>query len=298
MDRKYTVYEHVSQDGKRYIGITSQKVSVRWRHGEGYAKNIHFYRSIQKYGWENFEHNILAENVDEEDAKNLERELIKKYETTDPTKGYNVTRGGDTRQPCPDYVRELISQRNKGKVLSEETKLKISKAKKGVKRGPMSEEQKKKISKSLIGNKFALGKHNNTKTVAMCDMACNILKIYKSAVEAGQDNGCCDSGIGAACKENSRNNGLENTKYGGVYAGSKWFFVDNNGNIVNNNHGHKDNGRNSPLVQYDLQGNKLNEFNKFKEAESVPGISKNGLYWALKRRDTAVYKGFLWVRKK
>ena len=298
MDRKYTVYEHVSKDGKRYIGITSQKVTVRWRHGNGYAKNIHFYRSIQKYGWESFEHNILAENINEEQAKTLEKELIKKYKTTDPKYGYNVTRGGDTRQPCPDYVRELISQKNKGKPKSEETKLKISKAKKGVKRGPMSKEQKEKISKSLIGNKRALGKHNNTKAVAMCDMSCNILKIYKSAVEAGQDNGFCNSGIGAACKENSRNNGLENTKYGGVYAGYKWFFVDNNGNIVNNNHGHKDNGRNSPLAQYDLQGNKLNEFGKFKDAESVPGISKNGLYWALKKRDTVVYKGFLWVRKK
>ena len=299
MNRKYTVYEHVSQDGKRYIGITSQKVTVRWRHGEGYTKNIHFYRSIQKYGWENFEHNILAENVDEEDAKNLERELIKKYETTDPTKGYNVTRGGDTRQPCPDYVRELISQKNKGKPKSEETRKRMSEvAKRRGPRGPMSEEQKKKISKSLIGNKLAFGKHNNTKTVAMCDMKCNILKIYTSAVEAGQKMNCDSSGISRVCRENAKNNGLENTKYGGIYAGYKWFFVDENGEILNNNHGCKNNGRNVAIIQYDLQGNKLNEFSKFKDAESVPGISKNGLSWALKRRDTAVYKGFLWVRKK
>lgn len=69
MDRKYTIYEHVSKDGKRYIGITSQKLRVRWRNGEGYVKNIHFYRSIQKYGWDNFQHNIIAENIDEENAK-------------------------------------------------------------------------------------------------------------------------------------------------------------------------------------------------------------------------------------
>ena len=299
MDRKYTVYEHVSQDGKRYIGITSQKVTLRWRHGEGYAKNIHFYRSIQKYGWENFEHNILAENVDEEDAKNLERELIKKYETTDPTKGYNVTRGGDTRQPCPDYVRELISQRNKGKPKSEETRKRMSEAaKKRGPRPPMSEEQKEKISKSLIGNKRALGKHNNTKPIAMCDMNNRVLKVFKSAVDAGNEMGCSSSGIGTACKENGKNNGLNNTKYGGAYAGYRWFFLDKDGKIINNNYGNKNNGRNLQITQCDLNGNTINEFDKLKDATDAFGFPRNGLCSALKGKEMAVYRGFLWIRKR
>ena len=40
MEKKYVVYEHVSKDGKRYIGITSQILRKRWRNGEGYKNNI------------------------------------------------------------------------------------------------------------------------------------------------------------------------------------------------------------------------------------------------------------------
>ena len=298
MNKKYTVYEHVSKDGKRYIGITSQKVAVRWRHGNGYAKNIHFYRSIQKYGWENFEHNILAENVDEEKAKNLERELIKKYNTTNPNYGYNVTRGGDTRQTCPEHVKELIRLKNKGKKRTEETKRKISIAKMGKKRGPMSDEQKNKISSSLAGNTNASGKHNNTKLIAMCDMDNKIIKIFNSAVDAGKEMECDSSGISAVCRENANNNGLDKTKYGGVYSNYKWFFLNESNEIINNNYGHKNNNRNTPVIQYDLKGNKLNEFEKLKDATEQYGFSKNGLWLALKGKEKTIYKGFLWVRKK
>lgn len=298
-NRMYTVYEHVSKDGKRYIGITSQKVAIRWRRGNGYVKNIHFYRSIQKYGWENFEHNILAENVDEEQAKIIEKELIKKYKTTDPEHGYNVTLGGDTRQPCPEYVKELIRQKNKGKPKSDETRKRMSEAaKKRGPRPPMSKEQKEKISKSLIGNKRALGKHNNTKSVVMCDMDNTVLKVFKSAVDAGNEMDCSPSGIGVACKENMKSEGLDKTKYGGIYCGYKWFFLDKQNRIINNNHGYKENGRNTPIIQYNLQGEKIKEFDNIKHATTEMGFSRNSLCFALKKRDKAVYKGFLWVRKK
>ena len=78
MENRYIVYEHVSKDGKRYIGITMQDIRKRWRNGCGYKKNIHFYRAILKYGWDSFEHNILYSNISEEDAKRFERLLIEK----------------------------------------------------------------------------------------------------------------------------------------------------------------------------------------------------------------------------
>ncbi len=296
MDRKYIVYEHISKDGKRYIGITSQKVSLRWRHGNGYMKNKHFYRSIKKYGWENFEHNIITEGVNEETAKAIEKDLIKKYRTTDPKYGYNVTRGGDTRQPCPEDVKEKIRQKNKGKKRSEETRRKISLSKKGVKKPPMTEEQRKKISKSLIGNKRALGKHNNTKRVAMCDTDNCILKIFNSVVEAGKITGLSASGIGAACKENSLKNGLEKTKYGGIYGGYKWFFLDKENKIVNNNFGKKISKREISVLQCDLQGNVLHKFKKLKEANMYNGFSVNGLGSTLKNKSEVIYRGFLWIK--
>lgn len=297
MERRYTVYEHVSPENKRYIGITSQKTSVRWRKGNGYSKNKHFFRAIQKYGWENFQHNIIAENVEENEAKIKEVELIKKYNTTNPKFGYNITRGGDTRQPCPEEVRERIRQKTKGKIVSEETRRKISLAKKGVKKPPMSDEQKSKISISLLGNKRALGKHNNTKPIAMCDLNGNILRNFSSAVEVQKELNLSSSAIDKACRENADTNGLENTKYGGIYGGHKWYFIDDNGAIINNNTGKKINKRNTSIIQCDLDGNILQRFEKIKEATKHCGFPINGLGFALKDKASAEYGGFLWVKE-
>lgn len=265
MDRKYTIYEHVSKDGKRYIGITSQKLRVRWRNGEGYVKNIHFYRSIQKYGWDNFQHNIIAENIDEENAKKMEKELIKKYNTTNPLYGYNITDGGEARQPCPEHVKKILSEKLKGVKKSEETKKKMSEAAKKRKYGKLTEEHKKKISKSLIGNKRALGCNSNAKMIAMCDMNNNILKMFSGAKEAGEYLNCCSSGINYACRENMENKGLDKTKYGGIYCGYKWFYMDEDKKIINNNFGMKKNKRNTPIIQYTLTNEKIMEYDKMKD---------------------------------
>ena len=276
--------------------INILNVKKRWRNGNGYIKNIHFYRSIKKYGWENFEHNILAENVDEETAKTIEKELIKKYKTTNPKYGYNITRGGDTRQPCPEEVKEKIRQKNLGKIVSEETRKKISAAKKGKKRGPMPEEQKNKISKSLIGNKFALGKHNNTKEIAMYTNNGEFVRFFKSAIEASEVIGCTNSGINRACRENANDSGLESTRYGGVYAGFRWFYVDEDGKILNNNTGSKKNKRDVRIKKCDLNGDELSEYAKIKDAANYNGLSVSGLNSTLRQKDRAIYKGFLWVR--
>ena len=92
----WTVYIHTNLiNGKKYVGITSNPVKKRWRNGYGYSENLPIGRAIRKYGWENFDHEIIADNLDEDDAKKMEQELIKSYNTTDDKYGYNVTVGGD-----------------------------------------------------------------------------------------------------------------------------------------------------------------------------------------------------------
>lgn len=92
----YKVYYHKNKiNGKYYIGITKKEnPEKRWRKGEG-NKNQFFYKAIQKYGWDNFEHKILFDGLTIKEAKEKEIELIKKYNTLAPN-GYNIGRGGET----------------------------------------------------------------------------------------------------------------------------------------------------------------------------------------------------------
>jgi hypothetical protein len=78
-----------------YVGITSRKVTIRWNNGKGYIRNQHFTNAINKYSWNNFEHEIIAENLTEQEAKNFEILLIKNLSLTDENIGYNITLGGD-----------------------------------------------------------------------------------------------------------------------------------------------------------------------------------------------------------
>ena len=95
-DKTWCVYIHTSPNGKKYIGITSAKPKSRWgASGAGYKTQKLFYRAIQKYGWDNFLHEVIKGELTEEDAKALEIELISLYESNNPKFGYNVSSGGD-----------------------------------------------------------------------------------------------------------------------------------------------------------------------------------------------------------
>ena len=137
----YTVYQHKNKiNGKIYIGITSQKPEDRWgSQGCNYKSSPHFYSAIQKYGWNNFEHNILFTELTKEEACLKEQELIKQFNLMNREHGYNSTSGGDVFS------------------MNEETKQKISQAMMGNKNGlghPCSEEKKKKISEAQKGREF------------------------------------------------------------------------------------------------------------------------------------------------
>lgn len=94
-NKLFLVYKHTSPDGKVYIGITCRATERRWRNGEGYKRHPYFYNAITKYGWENFKHEILLTNLSEDEAKQREKELIKKYNSNEKDFGYNLTEGGE-----------------------------------------------------------------------------------------------------------------------------------------------------------------------------------------------------------
>lgn len=96
-------------NGMNYVGQTIQKLSVCLRqHKNGKDQLID--KAIQKYGWENFTHEVLEENIPREMLDEREIFWIAKLNTKIPN-GYNLTDGGDSA---------------KGKQSSKETCAKIS----------------------------------------------------------------------------------------------------------------------------------------------------------------------------
>lgn len=145
--KKYSVYCHTNKiNNKKYVGITSQKPKNRWRNGNGYKNNEHFFRAIQKYGWHNFSHEILYVDLSQEEAEKIEIKLIREWETFNNDKGYNIEFGGNVQKFIPQATRDKISKALRGHECSEQTRIKISKANKG----KSSPNKGKKMSKELV----------------------------------------------------------------------------------------------------------------------------------------------------
>ena len=92
----WCVYKHTNIiNGKVYIGITQQKVYDRWKNGKGYSHNKHFSSAINKYGWDNFTHEVLIDNISKRVACLYEIYLINKYKSDNRNFGYNKSKGGE-----------------------------------------------------------------------------------------------------------------------------------------------------------------------------------------------------------
>lgn len=148
----YCVYKHTNLiNNKIYIGITSQNPpEKRWMNGFGYQGNKHFWRAIQKFGWDNFKHEILFYNLTKQEACKKEIELIAYFNSTDERYGYNVSHGG-----------EAVAQ---GLKRSEETKMKHRKNA-ALRRGRYGEEYR----------------------ICQFDLSGQLIKIYDWPVEAADE---------------------------------------------------------------------------------------------------------------
>lgn len=110
----YCVYKHTSPTGKVYVGITKRNPQKRWNSGRGYESNRYFFRAILKYGWSNFDHEILETKLTQAEATAKERYYIKKYNSTDPEYGYNIEAGGlYGSAKFTEPMRKTFSERGK-----------------------------------------------------------------------------------------------------------------------------------------------------------------------------------------
>ena len=164
-DHHYTIYCHRNKiNNKAYIGQTGEIPYTRRWQGHGisgfpYAKCTYFQRAIIKYGWNNFEHFILMDNLTQEEANHYESVYIALFDTINPLYGYNLARGGGNHKHT-EATKKKISENHAdfsgekhplwGKHHSEETKEKLRQAALGRK---LSQETKNKISNATKGEK-------------------------------------------------------------------------------------------------------------------------------------------------
>lgn len=85
----YKVYLLTFPNDKIYIGITSQEEKNRWKDGNGYIENQIMFNDILKYGWKNVKKNILYKDLQYEEAREKEKELIIHYKSHIKKYGYN-----------------------------------------------------------------------------------------------------------------------------------------------------------------------------------------------------------------
>lgn len=130
----YSVYALTSPEGKKYIGMTMRELKQRWRGGWGYLFNERLYKDIQKYGWDSFEKGAIKTGMTKEEAENFEREMIAKFETQNPEKGYNIEEGGRPRH-IAESTRLKMSIASIGQIRDETYRRHISESKKGARNG-------------------------------------------------------------------------------------------------------------------------------------------------------------------
>lgn len=144
-------------NNKIYIGYTKRTLEKRFRShiDASKKKKTKLYYAFKKYGIENFIIEELFKCYDKDEATNKEMELISEYNTM--VGGYNMTVGGEggpttNGKPLTEEHKKNISKGQLGKVVSEETRKKISNIlKQKYKENP---EMGKNLSEKLKGRVF------------------------------------------------------------------------------------------------------------------------------------------------
>lgn len=275
----YTVYMHINKvNNKRYIGITKQKPEIRWGNGSHYKSSPHFYSSIQKYGWDGFEHIILFTCLSEEDAKIKEIELIKLYNTTENNFGYNCTKGGDgvTGNKHTKEAIEKMRKASTGRIPSLETRNKMKKIMTG---RIMSTKWKQRISNSHKGDK-----NPSAKSIVQLSSNYELIKQYSCARYAEKELGINVVNISQVCMGKAKSAGGYIFMFSKDYEKQKESLIGKSINIQ---------PYRKKIIQMSLEEEEIFCFRSINEAVNKLSINKSSIINVCKgKQKTAV--GFKW----
>ena len=97
-------------NGKRYIGQTINQQQRKSAHiSDSTHIDTKLYRAVRKYGWDNFEYEILAESEDRNELDKLEVDFIKSFNSIE--NGYNIRSGGE-HPTMGEETRKKLQQAN------------------------------------------------------------------------------------------------------------------------------------------------------------------------------------------
>jgi len=155
----YSIYKATNKvNGKVYIGFDSnwphRKNSHKCYHKNGDTK---FYRAIKKYGWDNFDWEIIYQSKDKIHTKDImENYFIEQYHSY--KNGYNSTLGGDGTFGFvnPNIKRGFNANGWLGKKHTEKTKLKMSQNMRGVKKPNANQTGSKNNNSKKIKTPFGI----------------------------------------------------------------------------------------------------------------------------------------------
>lgn len=157
------IYCMTSPSGKRYVGQ-----SWNFKHRKYYYKNPELckrqrklYYALKKYGFENFDIELLDYCFNQEQMDDSEIYWIKYYDVI--KNGYNIREGGSKGKNSPETIEKIKAKRKLQKITpkmlealakhrgKKPTKESIEKMRKSQKGHPVSQQQRENIRKTLTG---------------------------------------------------------------------------------------------------------------------------------------------------
>lgn len=100
---KGIIYKYTSPSGKVYIGqtINENKRKSEHKYNARIGVKNYFYNAIRKYGFDAFKYEVLIRIKSKDRSRvfcmldALERFYIRRYDSRNPNKGYNIAEGGE-----------------------------------------------------------------------------------------------------------------------------------------------------------------------------------------------------------
>lgn len=218
---KLEVYKITNnKNGKIYIGITNQGVTVRWgKHCSDSNRNSSFplHNAIRKYGKENFQIVVIEviENEDYDYLKERECFWIKEFDSYNRNIGYNLTLGGDGTfgRFHSEDTKDKIRQKALNRHPSDNTRKNMSDAQKKVNRDYSKLANISNTKRWADPNNHIKASLNskNKRELIQYDRNMILIKEFSSAVEAGRSIGKAPQNISRCASGNLK------TAYGFIW---------------------------------------------------------------------------------